>query len=386
MNLLHLTFPKLPFNYASLLGASYLMCCLLGVGHKAMGQNIGKANASWEKKAISLGVIKEESGPVRARFIVRNTGDAPLQLYAAVASCGCTTPTWTQQPIAVGDSGFVDAEYNPLGRPGIFNKTVAVSTNSELAMVELLISGNVIGRKLTVAEEYPHNLALGLAATSGGLDFGTVSPFVDSTARRVLSVIHLKKGPLILSAKLPKGMREWLSWDKASLGRLNAGDKRMLTLNLKGAKSRSFGPVSGMVPLTIKDSTGKEITVRIPFSARIEDYPKVLSAAERNLLGEIAVVERQYDAGTVAKGTTIRKVFVIKNTGKADLKIYAIKPLCSCVLATIEKRKLKPGEETKAYVSVKQLGDLADSLEWIDIYSSDAATPKTSIGVVAHWK
>jgi len=58
------------------------------------------------------------------------------------ASCGCTTPDWTRDPIMPGGEGFVKATYNAAS-PGAFNKTVTVTSNIENGFVQLFIKGEV---------------------------------------------------------------------------------------------------------------------------------------------------------------------------------------------------------------------------------------------------
>lgn len=82
--------------------------------------------ASAQKKAViaadetshDFGQIKEADGKVSATFVVKNTGDAPLAITRVIASCGCTTPEWTKEPIAPGASGNIKITYDPKGRPG----------------------------------------------------------------------------------------------------------------------------------------------------------------------------------------------------------------------------------------------------------------------------
>ena len=59
------------------------------------------------------------------------------------ASCGCTTPTWSKEPIKPGAQGSVTAIYNSKGRPGNFNKAVTVTSNAKTAQKVLFIKGNV---------------------------------------------------------------------------------------------------------------------------------------------------------------------------------------------------------------------------------------------------
>jgi len=63
-------------------------------------------------------------------YKVKNTGQAPLLIQNAQPSCGCTAPDWTKTPIPVGESGFVKAEFDTKGKPGMNNKTITVTANT----------------------------------------------------------------------------------------------------------------------------------------------------------------------------------------------------------------------------------------------------------------
>jgi hypothetical protein len=74
-------------------------------------------------------------------FKVKNTGNEPLTISNVQASCGCTVPNWTKEPIAPGASGTIKAIYNTQGRPGNIYKTLTVSTNHGTKV--LTLKGNV---------------------------------------------------------------------------------------------------------------------------------------------------------------------------------------------------------------------------------------------------
>jgi hypothetical protein len=75
-----------------------------------------------------FGNIKEGTQATH-EFKFTNTGNAPLILESVQASCGCTTPEWTREAIAPGQTGKVIATYNSSGRPGPFTKTITVKYN-----------------------------------------------------------------------------------------------------------------------------------------------------------------------------------------------------------------------------------------------------------------
>ena len=82
-------------------------------------------------------------GKVSHTFKIDNTGDAPLVLTRVIASCGCTTPEWTKEPIAPGKSGDVKITYNPAGRPGVFAKAISIYSNGKKGSYILTIKGKV---------------------------------------------------------------------------------------------------------------------------------------------------------------------------------------------------------------------------------------------------
>lgn len=101
------------------------------------------AKIQFEQVSHDFGTFPEDKKNVTYEFKFKNTGNAPLVINRVTASCGCTTPEWTKEPVAPGKTGYVKATYNPLGRPGAFNKTVTVFTNTPEQNVRLTIKGIV---------------------------------------------------------------------------------------------------------------------------------------------------------------------------------------------------------------------------------------------------
>lgn len=85
--------------------------------------------ASFETVEHDFGTI-EDGKKVNYRYKLTNNGEAPLIIQSAQPSCGCTVPTFSQEPIPVGGTGFVDLEFDSSGKPGINNKTVTVTANT----------------------------------------------------------------------------------------------------------------------------------------------------------------------------------------------------------------------------------------------------------------
>ncbi len=87
-----------------------------------------------------------QSVPAKHEFKFTNTGNQPLLITSANASCGCTAPTYTEEPIMPGKTGVITVIYNAANL-GNFTKTVTVNTNASTEPVVLTIRGNVVDKK-----------------------------------------------------------------------------------------------------------------------------------------------------------------------------------------------------------------------------------------------
>ena len=105
------------------------------------------AEATFEVKSHDFGTIKEANGPVTCTFEFTNTGDKPLLIIDATASCGCTRPEFPTKPIKPGKKGKIKVTYSPIGRPGAFKKTVKIKTNGKERTTTLRIEGTVVPKK-----------------------------------------------------------------------------------------------------------------------------------------------------------------------------------------------------------------------------------------------
>ena len=76
-------------------------------------------------------------------FTFTNNGDAPLIIQSAKGSCGCTVPTWPREPIPVGGTGEITAEFNSKGKPGMQNKAVTITANTWPKSTTLRIKAEV---------------------------------------------------------------------------------------------------------------------------------------------------------------------------------------------------------------------------------------------------
>ncbi len=97
---------------------------------------------SFDKKEWDWGSFSEDNPIQKCVFTFTNTGDAPLVINQAVASCGCTVPKFTKTPVRPGETGTINVTYSGKGKvPGHFRKSITVHSNGKPEIVRLYIEG-----------------------------------------------------------------------------------------------------------------------------------------------------------------------------------------------------------------------------------------------------
>lgn len=99
---------------------------------------------SFDKTTFDYGTVKNGSDGHRM-FVVKNTGDKPLIISKVQASCGCTTPEWSQDPIMPGKTAQIKVGYNTT-IVGPFTKIIEVYSNDPVNSRSVInIKGTVEG-------------------------------------------------------------------------------------------------------------------------------------------------------------------------------------------------------------------------------------------------
>jgi hypothetical protein len=79
--------------------------------------------------------------PVYYTFDIVNTGKTELKLDNVQASCGCTTPEWSKDPIAPGATAKIKVGYNAAAE-NYFEKFITITYNATQSK-QLKIKGTV---------------------------------------------------------------------------------------------------------------------------------------------------------------------------------------------------------------------------------------------------
>ncbi|MFR9166981.1 MAG: DUF1573 domain-containing protein [Dysgonomonas sp.] len=124
-----------------------LMFTILSFGYIMAQDKKDAPKAEFETTVHDFGKIAEEIGQVTCTFTFTNTGKTPLIINSVNASCGCTTPSYTSDPVLPGKKGEIKVAYSATGRVGTFEKGIRVMTNVPDEVYRLTIKGEVLPRK-----------------------------------------------------------------------------------------------------------------------------------------------------------------------------------------------------------------------------------------------
>lgn len=101
-----------------------------------------KTTVKFLEETFDFGKIK--SGDVVShKFQFVNTGTNPLLINSAHGSCGCTVPSYPEEPVLPGDTAVMNVEFNSQGKSGTVTKSVTIIANTEPSILELNISANI---------------------------------------------------------------------------------------------------------------------------------------------------------------------------------------------------------------------------------------------------
>ncbi len=304
-------------------------------GISVMAQPAMKISASEH----DFGKFKEEAGRQKFDFVVMNTGDQPLVIQNIVASCGCTTPEWTKNPIPPKGTGTITAIYDPANRPGPFNKTLSVYTNSKPQVTVLVIKGEVIPREKTVEELFIFPVGP-VRFESNHLAFTNVRK--NAKKIQTMQVINTSNEPAKIEFEnLPPHLTI-----KANPLTLKPGQKGLIEGTYDATKNQAWGYTTDMVKVKINGQVDQNVYYAVSANL-VEDFSG-LSKEELANAPVFDIASKTVDLGKIPGQKANDVEFTFKNSGESDLIIRYIKSSCGCtaVQQGVQGQGIKPGESS----------------------------------------
>jgi len=321
-----------------------------------------KATIKFEKIEHNYGIIKEEGGKQECTFSFVNAGNDSLKLINVKPSCGCTTSDWTKTAIMPGKKGYVNATYDPMNRPGKFNKTITVNTNDpDQPTIILTIQGEVTPKVKTKADIYTQKMG-SIRFKSNHVAFNNI--VFNTTKSDTLWYYNDSKLTLNVSFKdVPAYIT--VKADPT----IKPDQEKYMLVTYDAAKRNDWGLVFDFFTMATNDTVMPD--KRINASAQItEDFSK-LTPDELKNAPKIVFNSLKYDFGTIKEGTEAKYKYVFKNEGTADLIIRKTRASCGCTATNPEKTVLKKGEESFINAVFNSAGRKGSQHKTITVVTND---------------
>ncbi len=319
----------------------------------------------FDATSYDFGDVKE-AGKVGHEFKFVNKGKAPVIISDVKASCGCTTPTWPKEPIMPGQTAVIKAEFDTENRPGIFNKTITVTANTEPSNTVLTINGNVIPKAKSTEEEMPKKVGA-IRITSETLDMGKVS--TEKPSSKEFPIYNDGANPVTFTvpATLPKSLL--VTVVPTTLAPKQRGN---IKITYDAKKKNDVGPVTDKFQLTTNEAEANKKSFTV--TADIKEYFPPLSAEQLAAAPKAALSTNEQNFGPVKVGSVNTADITIINNGKQDLLIRKLRANPSVTTAQPDKTVIKAGQQATVKITYKPTKKGIDS-GTISVYTNDPASP-----------
>lgn len=345
--------------------------CLAAFFVPLMSQTV-QPKISFEKNLHDFGKFKEQDGKVTYKFEFVNTGGTDLIIQNVSASCGCTAPSWTREPVPPGGKGFVAATYDPVGRPGSFRKYVTVISNSNPGNVRLTIAGEVEAKPRTIEDDYHYSMGP-MRLNSNHLAFGNLKN--TSTAEKQLEVINNSDENVEIAFQRVPGHVTI----KAVPSTLKPKQKGVIVATYKAPQRNDWGFVIDRMNLSINGVSDR--TYSLVISANIEEDFSTLSPEALADAPAINVDNTEFNFGKINQGEKVEHVYVVTNSGKSDLQIRKVSASCGCTAVQPSKNVIAPGESVDIKTVFNSAGKTGNQNKTVTIITNDPKKSKLILWV-----
>ncbi len=332
---------------------------------------VAQPSIQFDESTHDFGEILEENGPVNFKFEFTNMGTAPLIVNNVKASCGCTTPGWTKEPVMPGKKGFIDAQYNPVNRPGSFRKSLIIYSNAGSGNSTIYIQGSVTPKARSLAETLPTKIG-NLKLRTRTVNIGNITN--EKTIEKNFDIYNDGDSPIsLIKTDAPEFVA--ISFVPSEIA---PGEAGKMAVKYDAVKRNELGYVRDDITLYTNES---EMEVKkLSAIATIKEYFPPMSNEELVNAPKLKFEKTVMEFGSVDEGEPVSAEFTFTNLGKSDLDVRDIKSNCNCTKTRVEPSSVKPGESGKVILTFNTDGRKGVQHQQVTVFSND---PKGSMQMVA---
>lgn len=304
---------------------------------------MGQARLVANAQTIDLGQV-EWNKPVRLEFVVSNEGDSPLVLTEVLASCGCSVPNWSSEPIPPKGKSTISVDFDAKSL-GKFHRDITIYSNSSPNLTYLYFTGTVVSQITDFKNSHPIKVG-NIRIDRDTLNFGTIM----EGDKKDLTINFVNEGssayrPILMHT--PSFIKV-----KPSEDFVQKGEGGQFNVEIDTELYKTYGLVNTEVYLSrfVGDKVSQENRIPVSFviipnfSIASNGYPELKMNTDNAKLKEKLKHENK------AKGYV-----VLENVSSGVLEILKIQTFSPAVTVQLKKRSLGKGESSKLVVKIDKL-------------------------------
>ncbi len=347
----------------------FLLALLCGIS--AYSKNDTLTTIVFETTVHDFGEVKINQR-ISYDYEYTNTGKKPLLIHSVMATCGCTTPLWSRDPVAPGKKGKITVGFECFPIEMKFDKSLTVYCNTPEGSVVLTIKGSCVDKFKTLKEQYPveagrfrfdNNHAAFDKVFSNETNKQRFLGFYNSS-EDTINILEFITPPYITCKAFPTYVKPH--------------QEGKIHVFYDGTRNPDFGFKFDKVTMITDDKDAARKMLYI--SSELMEYfdTSVVNNAE------ITLPETNFAFGKVVPGAVKSHTFVIKNTGTDTLIIRKVRTTCGCTVVLLENDRIPPGKSTHLKVEYNTSGAVKGvNNKPLMIISTDRKKPVVNIVVSA---
>lgn len=362
----------------------------------ANAQSVYENKVEINKSVHDFGDISVDDGAVECSFTVKNISNKAMLILNVVSSCGCTSVSWTREPIAPGKTGTISATFDNKDGAYPFDKTITVYFSDVSKPAVLHLRGVAHQAPKPLKERY--TLMFGnfgvkdLEMSAGNLTRGErkaleftianngITPmkvaFQDVSPEITLNVYPNPvppKSTATLECTVKAGTNYGKNWYYA-------------TPVIDGRVFKA----AGKLPNKEDDGSNiyKEPNKRLGLGkSELGIYavvkPQNLREADRSLEPDITFTKSTQSFGKLASRSSATVVYEFKNSGKKELELFKLDAECSNVKVTSITSKVAGGKNGSIKIEVNTTGmPSGENTIVLNLYTNSPLRPVVTLQLV----
>lgn len=333
-----------------------------------------QAKIEFEETIYDFGTFSEDENFVNHSFKFKNTGNAPLVIIKAKATCGCTVPSYSKAPIAPGKSGVIDVRYSAIGRPGAFNKSIKITTNGVPAETNLVIKGKATSNPENSSYKYYIN---GLKIKDVSYDMGKII----KGEKKVLQFDTWNSSDYALSiilSNIPNHLKV-----EALPAKLNPGERGKIKVTFDSKSCNDWGRQIDEFLISSERPNSRTMNKKISINSTItEDFSKQGNKRPKAEIEKVLI-----NLGEVSGITPTNCEVKLKNSGNGNLIIRKIYSSVQSIKANIGNTEIKPNGTTSLSITLNPTKSKSRIVnETVTIITNDSQNSEIEVQVTATLK